>query len=420
MVPGSRIPVVVIGAGHAGLAVSWFLTREGIDHVVLERGEVANSWVTERWESMRLLTPNWQTRLPGLAYDGEDRDGFATANEVAELVKRYAQTFESPVLTNSPVTSVAPGPTGYEVTTPRRKWSTPAVVVATGACNLARVPDCASRSPVPQISTLGYRSPTNVDGDGVLVVGASASGVQIAEELARSGRHVTLAVGGHVRMPRSYRGRDVQWWLERTGLLDERYDEVDDIVRVRRVPSPQLVGSPERRDIGINELSALGVRVVGRLVGLEEAAATFSGSLANVCQLADLKQDRMLGTFDEWADRAGVDDELGEPTRPAPTLIEEAPALGLDLRKERIGCIVWATGYRPDYQWLRVPVLDRKGEMAHDGGVVGKAPGLYRLGLTFLRRRKSTFIHGIEDDAADITSHLTAYLGATGWTRRGA
>src|SRR5690606_29563351 len=136
-------------------------------------------------------------------------------------------------------------------------------------------------------------------------------------ELARSGRHVTLAVGGHVRMPRSYRGRDVQWWLERTGLLDERYDEVDDIVRVRRVPSPQLVGSPERRDIGINELSALGVRVVGRLVGLEEAAATFSGSLANVCQLADLKQDRMLGTFDEWADRAGVDDELGEPTRPA-------------------------------------------------------------------------------------------------------
>ncbi|MFO7298856.1 MAG: NAD(P)/FAD-dependent oxidoreductase [Actinomycetes bacterium] len=416
MLPASRIPVVVIGAGHAGLAASWFLTREGVEHVVFERGEVANSWLTERWESMRLLTPNWQTRLPGMAYDGDDRDGYATAVEVAGFVKRYAESFGAPVITGSPVESVTAAGDGYEVVTPRHRWQARVVVIATGACNQPKLPDL--RAPLQQISTIHYRAPEQVEAEGVLVVGASASGVQIAEELASAGRRVTLAVGNHVRMPRTYRGRDVQWWMERSGLLDDRYDEVDDIVRARRVPSPQLIGTPERRSIGLNELASIGVRIVGRLVGLDERRAVFSGSLANMCQLADLKQNRMLDTFDAWARDAGVDGEVDDPHRPEPTRVDPNPPLGLDLEKEGIGAVVWATGYRSDHSWLHLPVFDRKGELIHDGGIVTGAPGVYRLGLTFLRRRKSSFICGIEDDAADITAHLLSYLQAV--ARKGA
>ncbi len=410
--PVNRVPTVVIGAGHAGLAVSKLLTDRSIDHVVLERGEVANTWRTERWDSLRLLTPNWQTRLPGFEYDGNDPDGFMTMPEVVDFIVRYAALVEVPVETHTDVRAVRPGPLGYEVVTNRGTWAAPAVVLASGGFNQARVPALAGEifPDVEQVTAFDYKRPDQLVDGGVLVVGASATGVQIADELRRSGREVVVSVGEHVRMPRTYRGRDIQWWLDKIGRLDERYDEVDDIVRARHVPSPQLVGTPDRSTLDLNALTDAGVRIVGRLSAVNDGKLLFSGSLRNVCSLADLKMGRLLDMIDEWATAEGV--AVGRGERHEPTRVPDDPALSLDPSGEGISTIVWATGYEPDYSWLEVPVLDRKGAIRHDGGVVTDAPGLYRIGLNFLRRRKSSFIHGAEDDAIDLTEHLESYLGS--------
>ena len=207
------------------------------------------------------------------------------------------------------------------------------------------------------------------------MVGASATGIQIAEEVHASGRPVTLSVGEHVRLPRVYRGRDIMWWLDRTGVLDERWDEVDDLVRARNIPSPQLVGTPERRTLDLNALTDQGVRLVGRVAGIVDGTAQLSGSLRNLCNLADLKMDRLLGTIDEWVHENGLEGEVDASHRFAPTRVEESPPLSLDLADGGISTIIWATGFRPDYSWLHARVLDRKGRLRHDAGVVTEAPG---------------------------------------------
>jgi putative flavoprotein involved in K+ transport len=403
---------VVIGAGHAGLAVSHFLTQRSIDHVVLERGEVANTWRRERWDSLRLLTPNWQSRLPGLSYDGPNPDGFMTMAEVVAFIDRYSRQIGAPVHPHTAVTRVRAADPGYEVTSDQGVWRCRTLILASGGFNRAKVPALAGAIPAPlaSVTPLEYRNPDQLHEGGVLVVGASATGIQIADEVHRSGRPVTLAVGEHVRMPRIYRGKDIQWWMQETGLLDERYDQVDDIVRARHVPSPQLVGTPERITLDLNALTDLGVRLVGRLVAINDGKAQFSGSLRNVCALADLKMARLLGTIDEWIRE--FDPVVEPPQRFAPTRVEESPPLALDLREFRT--IVWATGFTSDYTWLEVPVLDRRGEIRHQGGVVAASPGMYRIGLNFLRRRKSSFIHGAEDDARDLTDHLASHLAAPG------
>jgi putative flavoprotein involved in K+ transport len=262
---------------------------------------------------------------------------------------------------------------------------------------------------VEQLTPFGYRDPAQLSDGGVLVVGASATGVQLAAELRRSGRPVTLSVGEHVRLPRTYRGRDVLWWMDASGVWDQRYDEVEDLTRARRLPSPQLVGAPERTTLDLNALASMGVELVGRWATVRDGSALFSGGLRNVFSLADLKMARLLDTFDEWARTSGYDAEVGPPERLAATRVPESPRLQLDLRSGEIRTVVWATGFRPDYGWLDVPVVDAKGQLKHEGGVVD-SPGLYALGLPVLRRRKSTFICGIEDDAREVIDHLARYL----------
>jgi len=408
------VTTVIVGAGHAALAMSRCLAERSIDHVLLERGEVANSWRTERWDSLRLLTPNWQSRLPGFGYRGDDPDGYRTVSEVIDFIDRYAKAISAPVLTHTKVTAVRSDGAGYLVRTDRSDWRCRTVVLASGACNIARAPPFADRVPrrIATLTAQSYRNPGQLADGGVLVVGASASGTQIAYELQRAGRQVTLAVGEHIRAPRVYRGKDLQWWMDAAGVLDERYDQVDDIARARRVPSLQLAGTPDRSTLDLNALSDAGVRLVGRLVGMtEDGKAQFSGSLRNMCALSDLKMRRLLDLIDEWARANGLDDEAGPPERPPPTRVEEAPPLGLDLVKSGIKTILWACGYRPDYSWLELPVLDRKGFIVHDGGVVS-APGVYLMGMQFLRRRKSALIDGAGADARDLSAHLAAYLDA--------
>jgi putative flavoprotein involved in K+ transport len=408
-----RFTVVVIGAGHAGLAASHFLSQRSIDHVVLERGEVANSWRRERWDSLRLLTPNWQSRLPGLRYEGPDPDGYMTVPEVTEFIERFAKVSRAPVRTGVNVTSVRPADGGYQVATDQGEIAARAVVIATGACNRPTVPPVSAAVPasVRQLTPFDYRDPGELPDGGVLVVGASATGVQLAAEIARSGRPVTLSVGEHTRLPRTYRGRDVLWWMDASGVWDQRYDELDDLTRARRLPSPQLVGTPERATLDLNALDSVGVGLVGRLAAVRDGRALFSGGLRNVFSLADLKLNRLLGTFDDWAAATGRDAEVDAPERFAPTRVPETTRLQLDLGTGEIRSIVWATGFRPDYGWLDVPVTDAKGQLLHDGGVVDR-PGLYALGLPVLRRRKSTFIYGIEDDAREVIDHLARHLAA--------
>jgi putative flavoprotein involved in K+ transport len=388
------------------------LSDRSIDHVVLERGEVAHTWRTERWDSLRLLTPNWQSRLPGFSYDGDDPDGYRTLVEVIEFIASYAKAISAPVLTHTTVASVRRTESGYLVRTDRGDWLCQTIVVASGACNVAEVPDFANRVPqsIMRLTAQQYRNPEQLPIGGVLVVGASSSGTQIAYEIHRSGRAVILSVGEHIRAPRLYRGKDLEWWMDAAGVLDERYDEVDDIARARRVPSLQLAGTPDRSTLDINALTEIGVKLVGRLSSIgENGKVQFSGSLRNMCALSDLKMGRLLDRIDEWAQKNGFDAAVGAPHRPPPTRVEPAPPLGMDLASGEIKAIIWATGYRPDYSWLEVPVLDRKGRIQHDGGVIS-SPGMYLMGTQFLRRRKSALIDGAGDDARDLGAHLTSYL----------
>ena len=378
---------------------------------MLERGEVANSWRRERWDSLRLLTPNWQARLPGYRYEGPDPDGYMTSAEVIAFITRFAEVSAAPVRTQTPVTAVRQIEDGYQVVTGQGELRCRTLVLASGACNLPSIPALRQGFPssIVSIAASEYRRPDELPEGGVLVVGASATGLQLAQEIHRSGRHVTLSVGEHVRLPRTYRGRDVLWWMEASGIWDQRYDEIEELARARRLPSPQLVGTPDRTALDLNTLNDAGVDLVGRLAAVRDGRLLFSGGLRNLFALADLKMDRLLDTFDEWAAARGIEDEVGPPERFEPTRMPAVSRLDLNLRGGAIRSVVWATGFHPDYRWLEVPVIDHKGHLRHDGGVVD-APGLYALGLPVLRRRKSTFIHGAEDDAREIVEHLAGYL----------
>jgi len=405
--------VVVVGAGHNGLATSAQLAALGIDHVVLERGEVAERWRSERWDSMRLLTPNWMARLPGWRYAGADPDGFMTAAETGRFIAGYAAQLGAPVCSHTRVTAVYADGAGYRVETDGGPWRCRAVVMASGAFGRPVVPAMAGDLPagVDHLHAQAYRHPGQLAPGGVLVVGASATGLQLAREIHASGRPVTLAVGEHVRMPRRYRGRDIHWWMNAAGLLQQRIEDEAEPDRARRLPSPQLVGTPEHATLDLNVLRAEGVDVAGRLAGCRDGRALFSGGLRNVCALADLKMNRLLDVLDAFAASSGLDVEIGAAERYASTQPIAAPrvslALGSDLRT-----VLWATGYRPDLGWLQVPAaFDAQGHLRHDRGVLD-VPGLYMLGLPFMRRRQSSFIHGCEDDVREICAHLVTHLRA--------
>ncbi|MEO7428205.1 MAG: NAD(P)/FAD-dependent oxidoreductase, partial [Acidimicrobiales bacterium] len=318
MSAGRVTTAVIVGGGHSGLAMSKQLSDRGIDHVVLEQGEVAGSWLHQRWDSFTLLTPSWQTSLPGMTYDGDDGDGFMNGTEIARFIKEYADAVRAPVHVSTTVTAVrSAGDGGYVVESDQGSWRCRGVVLASGACSQPGLPDFAAAVPesVEHINPLEDRNPGQLAEGGVLVVGAAATGIQLADELQASGREVTLAVGEHVRMPRTYRGRDIQHWMDAIGRLDERYDEVEEILRARSVASPQLIGTPERRTLDLNRLTDSGVQLRGRLGGIRDGVAMFSGGLRNHCALADQKLERLLDDIDEWITAHSLDDDVDPPAR---------------------------------------------------------------------------------------------------------
>jgi putative flavoprotein involved in K+ transport len=406
-----RTTTIIIGAGQAGLAMSHCLAEQSIDHVVLERGQVANSWRTERWDSLRLLSPNWQSRLPGYKYQGDNPDGFRTLNETIQFFDSYSSQIATRIQTETGVLSVEPFGDEYIIRTTRGDWQCRSIVIATGCMSTPNIPAFAKdlSTSVRTLSSKDYRNPEQIEDGGVLVVGPSASGVQIAQELQLAGREVVLSVGEHVRLPRTYRGQDILKLMDQSGIFDHTIHDVDDLNRVRRLPSMQLIGTPTRDTISLNSLQTLGVEIVGRSMSARDNQIQLSGSLANVCQLADLKMNRLLRTLDEWLEQTGATGVDADARTPAATNVPETPCLSLDLKQRGIRTIIWATGFRPDYSWLNLPVLNGRGRLVHDGGVVS-APGVYAMGLPFMRKRKSNFIDGVADDARDLSSHLNAYL----------
>jgi putative flavoprotein involved in K+ transport len=395
---------IIIGAGQAGLAMSYCLSARGVPHLVLERGRVAERWRSERWDSLRLLTPNWMSRLPGHAYSGPESEGYMTMPEVIAFLASYAARM--PVMTGQTVRSVRRIPGGYRVEASGGTWKTPAVVIATGQCDLPCVPAMAAELPpeIHQLTAAGYKRPSQLPKGGVLVVGASASGAQIAEELHRSGRPVTLSAGRHIRVPRRYRGRDIMGWMDHIGLLAQRADPDRDLALARAQPSFQLAGSPEGRDIGLGTLRALGLRVVGRVASAAGGILRLRDDLAETTAAAQHSLDRLLDRIDTAADALDAPSEA----RPALVALDPTPP-EIDLAAEGIRSVVWATGYRRDYGWLHVPVLDAAGEIRHRDGITA-APGLYVLGLRFLRRRNSSFLDGVGADAAELAEDIQDHL----------
>ncbi len=401
-----RTDTIIIGGGQAGLAMSRCLTDEGIDHVVLERGRVAERWRSERWDSLRLLSPKWHSRLPGYRYKGDDPNGFMTMPEVIAYFEGYAESFGAPVQDETTVLSLKRAPTGgYRVHTDQGDWHAPTAVVATGHCDVPFVPEAAKQlaPSIDQVVPSGYKNPDQLADGGVLVVGASASGIQLAQEIHHSGRPVTLAVGRHTRIPRRYRGRDITWWLETSGMLSQSVHQAFDLESARHQPSLQLVGTPDNRTLDLDVLQREGVQLVGRLEGIDGMRASLGDDLQRNVDAAERKLDRVLGSVDRFIDETLMDAESVD--RRPPIRVPEHPR-HIDLRAAGISTVLWATGYRRRYPWLHVPVLNIRGEIIHQEGVT-PAPGLYALGLNFQRTRKSSFIDGVGDDARVLTSHVT-------------
>ena len=405
-----RTDVIIVGAGQAGLAMSRSLSRRGVDHVVLERDRIGERWRSERWNSLRLLTTNAHSALPGLAHEG-DPEHFLAAADFANYLDRYAAAFTVPVVTGAEVLSVEPSYGGFQVAPTEQCWYARAVVVATGACDVPSRPPQAAHLPasVEQISPTDYRAPEDLPDGNVLVVGASSTGVQLAEEIHRSGRHVTLAVGEHTRMVRRYRGRDIFDRMHAAGILDDPVDERGNPNAARRQPSTQLIGRDDHANLDLPTLERQGVRLVGRFGHIDGGTVVFHDDLEQTTLNSHMRMLRTLQRIDRFVDGSGEPAPPSEIDRIWPFL-KRGGAAAVDLDRQNIKSVLWATGYRRRYGWLNIPVFDKDGEIVHRGGATN-APGLYVLGLTFLRTRRSSFIDGCGLDAEEIARSVHDHLG---------
>lgn len=398
----NRTDVIIVGAGQAGLAMSRSLSRRGIEHVVLERGRIGERWRSERWNSLRLLTTCAHSALPGLPHVDADPEHFLPAADFANYLDRYAAAFTVPVITGAEVRSIEFSYGGFQVATAEQCWYARAIIVATGACDVPYRPPEAAHLPasIEQISPVDYRAPENLPDGNVLVIGASSTGVQLAEEIHRSGRPVTLAVGDHTRMVRRYRGRDIIDRMHSAGILNDPADERGNLRFARRQPSLQLIGREDHSNLDLPALEREGVRLVGRLSYIDGGTIAFHDDLDQTTLKSHMRMLTTLQRIDRFIDGSGEAAPPSEIDRIWPFL-KRGSASTVDLQRQNIKAVVWATGYRRRYDWLKIPVLDESGEILHRGGITN-VPGLFVLGLTFLRTRRSAFIDGCGLDAEEI------------------
>ena len=398
---------VVIGGGQAGLAMSRILSLRGREHVVLERRRIGERWRTERWDSLRFQFPNWSLELPGFRYSGDDPEGFAHYTELSRIIDVYAQAIDAPVREGTEVIALKArdDQRGFSVETHEGSMRARRVVIATGPFQRPLVPKLAQAIPpsVHQTDPTRYRSPADLPSGAVLVVGSGASGYQIADELNHAGRRAYLSVSRHRRVPRSFRGRDVYWWLERMGRFAQTIDSFPDR---RWPPSTVVTGVNGGYDVNVRSLAAAGVEVAGRAVGAADGKIVFDDSANTVLDAADQAYTDFVSLARDLA-TTEVGDELTEDDD---ARIDGAPAAveslrSIDLARMRVGTIIWATGYAYDYDWVHVPVIDSRGRPVQQRGV-SERPGLYFLGLHWMHTFRSGLFSGVGPDAEHIADHM--------------
>ncbi|MGE5178217.1 MAG: FAD-dependent oxidoreductase [Bacteroidota bacterium] len=398
-----RIETVVIGAGQAGLSASSLLAGRGLEHVVLERGKVGESWRSQRWDGFYLNTPNWTFQLPGFAYDGPDPDAFASRLEVIDHLERYARSFGAPLREETPVERVRRNGRGFAVETPRGTIEARNVVVAAGAYQKP-TPTAMSRgvpADILQIHTSGYRRPSQLPEGSVLIVGSGQSGCQVAEELLAAGRRVVLSVSRCTWIPRRYRGRDMMRWMADAGMWEQTPDALPSL-DARLACNPPVSGNDGGHDCNPRTLARQGAVLIGRLEGIEGTTLQLGRGLAESLAAGDEFVATFKRTADALARAARLDlpdpepEETVAPVRDIPTF---------DLRDQRVTSIVWANGFRPDHSWIEGVATDALGWPVQTRGAA-PVPGLYFVGLHWLTKRKSALFLGVGEDAAHVAQHL--------------
>ena len=402
-----RIDVVVVGGGQAGLAVSYYLQASGVEHVVLERDRIAESWRSQRWDSFTLVTPNWMTRLPGYAMTPGSGGDFLPLRQVVDVLERFGRGL--PVRTGVGVTSVTLADRGYHVVTTAGRIAARVVVIASGGQRRPMVPVLAAGLPgdVHQSDASQYRSPAALPPGAVLVVGSGQSGAQIADELAGAGRDVLLATGRVPRVPRRYRGRDVHEWTVEMGLYDQPTEAVTDPAEFTQA-HPMLSGGRGGHTMSYQQLARDGVRLLGRLVDVDGDRLRFGPELPGNIEYADRRAAGFRRAVDDYVARTGIkapEPDADPAERPQPGAQNAAEALSL--RAEGIATVIWCTGFRPDTGWLHVPVLRPDGSPAHTRGITA-CPGLYVAGFPWLSNRGSGILYGVAADAARVAQHVAS------------
>ncbi|WP_338830770.1 NAD(P)-binding domain-containing protein [Bradyrhizobium sp. 27S5] len=403
--PDETIDTLVIGGGQAGLTMSHHLKQRGIAHLVLERQRIAERWRSERWDGLMFQFPNWSVRLPEFAFPHSDADGFSPAEAIVDFIEAYAAFVAPPIRCGVAVTRLRGNDSGgFIAETTDGRVTARNVVVATGPYQRPLRPDILRDADIFQVHASGYKNPTQLPDGAVLVIGAGASGAQIAEELARAGRRVLLSVGQHSRLPRRYRGRDLIWWLAEMGIDQRPVEE--------RGPSrllPVISGAHGGHTVDFRRFAAEGITLLGRVSATRGGVITIAPDLAENIGNGDAYYATFLAMVDDFIAARGLDcppDPAARARLPDPACLT-APLRELDLRTEGITAVIWATGYGLDLNWIDIPVLDANGTPRHRHGV-SDVPGLYFLGLQWLSRMKSSFLSGVGDDAADLADHITA------------
>ena len=404
--------VVVVGGGQAGMSTSWYLGRDGIDHVVLERESTAHEWSDSRWDSFCLVTPNWQCRLPGFPYQGVDPNGFMVRSEVVDHLAAFRDSFAPPVREGVGVTCLERRTDGlFVVTTTAGEMTAAEVVVATGGYHIPIVPRWAERLPeaLTQVHSSRYRRPDQLPDGAVLVVGSGQSGAQIAEDLHLAGRQVHLCVGSAPRVARTYRGRDVVAWVSDMGRYDTAVADMPDGGRRRYKTNEYVTGRDGGRDIDLRAFARDGMRLHGHLLGLRAGVLQIADDLEAALDAADRYSEGIKDSIDDWI----IDHDIDAPTEARYSPVwrpDPQRSLTVDIATEGITSVVWAIGYRPDYSWVRVPVFDGRGHPEHDRGVTS-VDGLYFLGLPWLHTWGSGRFAGIARDADHLAGMVAARAG---------
>ncbi|MBI2427564.1 MAG: NAD(P)-binding domain-containing protein [Ignavibacteriales bacterium] len=413
--------VIIIGAGHAGLSVSYNLAQHNIRHIVLERGRIGQTWRTQRWDSFALNTPNALSVLPGDDYSGDNPDGFSSVAEFIGSLETYAEKFNLPVQQQTNVLSVEKDSSLFSVTIMengvKRQLRSSGVVVASGCMNEKKVPSFAKEIPetIVQLHTCNYKNPGQIPGGAVLVVGSAQSGCQIAEELLQAGKRVFLASSLVARVPRRYRGKDIFEWLTLMRFTEMPADKVPD-PRMLSMTQPQISGiGPLGHTVSLQSLARSGATILGRLENADSTMLSFQLNAAQHVHFADefsLTVKKMIDDFIATSDMDAPQNEYDEADQPDINASCASDIASLDLKKEGIGTIIWTTGFSADFSWIRLPVLDKQGSPQHKNGI-SDVEGLYFIGFPWLRTRKSGIIYGIRDDAKFITEELMGRLGTT-------